>query len=312
MPDPIESMLAGRGEGLRFVLLDVFADAPFRGNPLAVIPDARSLDAAAMQAVAAEFNHSETAFVLPPEDPAHTARVRIFTPRSEVPWAGHPNVGTAFALAALGIARGPSLVFEEKAGLVPVELVIESGRPAGATVTAPRDLVRSGPLPVEAVAAAIGLSPADVSVAAHPPLVVSVGLPFVLVELRDLDALGRASPDLAATRALIPRDGADAVHAYVRTGPGTARARMFAPLDGIPEDPATGSANAALAALLATLAPEPDLSLRLEVDQGVEMGRPSRILLSVDKRAGAVGRVRVGGRCVVVMEGRLWAGGPRG
>jgi trans-2,3-dihydro-3-hydroxyanthranilate isomerase len=307
-------MAAGRGEGLRFVALDVFADAPFRGNPLAVIPDARGLDAAAMQAVAAEFNHSETAFVLPPEDPAHTARVRIFTPRSEVPWAGHPNVGTAFALAALGIARGTSLVFEEKAGLVPVDLAFEAGRPVGATVTAPRDLARSGPLPVEAVAAAIGLSPADVSVAAHPPLLVSVGLPFVLVELNGLDALGRASPDLAATRALLlqdgPLDGADAVHAYVRTGPGTARARMFAPLDGVPEDPATGSANAALAALLASLAPEPDLSLRLEVDQGVEMGRPSRLSLAVDKRAGRVGRVRVGGRCVVVMEGRLWTGAP--
>ena len=290
----------------RYVTVDVFADRPFGGNPLAVVLDAGGLSTAQMQAVAGEFNYSETTFVLPPSDPRHTAQVRIFTPRSEVPFAGHPNVGTAFALAraAAGRQLGRDLVFEEAAGLVSVRLIEEAGAIVGAELTAPETLSRRDETDTAAVAACLGVDPSAIRIAVHRPLVVSVGLPFLVAELASRAELRAARPVADAHARLLPPLGVDALYVYTRDAetPGCAiQARMFAPLDGIAEDPATGSATAALAALLATLG-RSDLSL--EVAQGVEMGRPSRLSARVETRDGRTS-VRVGGRCVPVMQGQF-------
>ncbi len=287
----------------RYLTADVFTDRPFGGNPVAVVLDADGLTPAQMQAIAAEFNYSETTFVLPPRDPAHTAWVRIFTPKAELPFAGHPNVGTAFVLARQGVAPPDGrLLFEEKAGLVPVQLLTENGAVVGAELTAPEPLSLRSTLPPDRLAACVSLDPADVATGRHRPTVASVGLPFVVAELASLDALRRARPSLSAYAEALPLDHADAVFIYVRDG-GEVRARMFAPMDGILEDPATGSATGAMAALTASLAAEADLALTLTVHQGVEMGRPSRLVARVDKRGGRVEAVRVGGRCVEVMSG---------
>ena len=289
----------------RYVTADVFTDRAFGGNPLAVVLDAEGLSAAQMQAVAAEFNYSETTFVLPPGDPAHTARVRIFTPRSELPFAGHPNVGTAFVLARAGLARGDRLVFEEGAGLVPLDLLREAGEVRGAELTAPEPFARRSQADTAAVAAYAGLEADCVRTVLHPPLVASVGLPFVIAELTSLDALHRARPDLDAFRRVRPPDGADAVFLHVAdpADPRVRHARMFAPLDGIWEDPATGSATAALAGLLADLRHEATCELSLTVRQGEDMGRPSLLRARVSKSGGRVVSVRVQGRCAPMMEG---------
>lgn len=287
----------------RFVTVDVFTERPFGGNPLAVVLDAEGLSTAQMQAVAREFNYSETTFVLPPRLPDHDAWVRIFTPRREVPFAGHPNVGTAFVLARLDSAgAGKRLVFEEAAGLVPVELLREGGMVVGAELIAPERLRRSEAMTEADVAACLSLAADDIATSAHVPAIASVGLAFVVVELSGRDALARVQTDMAAFRRHMPRGGANGVFAYVRDGDDV-QARMFAPLSGIDEDPATGSATCALVALLADLAPEPVLDLRLRVEQGVDMGRPSLLLARARKEAGQVVEVKVGGRCVPMLEG---------
>ncbi|MCW3474991.1 PhzF family phenazine biosynthesis protein [Limobrevibacterium gyesilva] len=298
----------------RYVTADVFTESLFGGNPLAVVLDAEGLDGARMQAIAREFNYSETTFLLPPADPAHTAHVRIFTPGIEVPFAGHPNVGTAFALARIGMAFGrpvgEAVVFEEAAGLVPVRILRRDDTPAGAQLTAPQRLYRGATMPPERLAACLSLSPDDIVMRAHPPQVASVGLPFVIAELRDRAALARARPDAAAWAACLPVDDAHAIHIYTRAEPAAGcdiHARMFSVLDGTGEDPATGSANAALAALLAALSPATDTTLHLRIAQGEDMGRPSLLMTEVDKIAGVPAHVRVGGYCVAVMEGVLEA-----
>jgi trans-2,3-dihydro-3-hydroxyanthranilate isomerase len=308
---------ASTGKRYRYVTVDVFTDRPFRGNPLAVVPDARGLTAEEMQAIAAEFNYSESTFVLPPDDPAHTARVRIFTRVIEIPFAGHPNVGTAYAIARAAEERGTpvgaTVVFEEQAGLVPVDVLRDGGgRVVGATLTAPRPLSLGATIPAAIVARCVGLDAAAVRTSAHEPVVASIGLPFVIAEVAR-EAIGTARPDTAAFADAARRFPLDAgrfsVHLYARPagGPdgGDYRARMFSPLGGTVEDPATGSANGALVALLATLDPAPDRRLAFEIRQGVEMGRPSVLALSAEKRGGAVVRVQVGGRCAPVMEGTV-------
>ena len=299
-----------------FVTVDVFTDRAFGGNPLAVFLDGRGLSDAEMQQVAVEVNYSETTFVLPPADPANTARVRIFTPAEELPFAGHPNVGTGVVLAdrATVAADGRELLrFEEAAGLVEVEILRgPGGAVAGARLTAPQPFAGGAPLPVADVAACLGLPPGEVDLAAHPPATASVGLPFVVARLRSLAALGRCLPDPAAFarateahRATVPRFF---VLAYVPT-PGDAahdvRARMFAAGGGIAEDPATGSAACALVALLASLDPAPEATLELRIGQGHEMGRPSLLLARAEKTGGRVGRVQVGGGAVPMLRGEL-------
>ena len=297
----------------RYATVDVFTDTPFTGNPLAVVLDAAGLSTAQMQAIASEFNYSETTFVLPPRDRAHTAQVRIFTPRAELPFAGHPNVGTAFILAREAARRGEtppeSFVFEEGAGLVPVRLLRDGADVVGAELTAPEALSCGAEAAPEAAAACLGLTPADLRTDVHPPRVASVGLPFLIVEIATRDALRRAKPSLAAYAALFPLDGADAIYAYTRdidaAGPEAGsdlQARMFSPLDGIVEDPATGSATAAAVALLADLRRGESLTLR--IGQGVDMGRPSLLVARVEtSHGGAASKTYIGGRCVAVLEG---------
>jgi trans-2,3-dihydro-3-hydroxyanthranilate isomerase len=289
----------------RFHTVDVFTDQPFGGNPLAVITDARGLSSAAMQRIAAEFNLAETTFVLPPDDPAHDAKVRIFTPRAEVPFAGHPNIGTAFVLGRL---RGGNdrLLFEETAGLVPIDLIRQNGAVVGATLTAPQPLSRGETVTAEAIAACVGLAVANIATGRHQPVVASVGIGFVIAELSDQAALARARPNVDAIARLPP--AATGLHLYVAGADGALATRMFAPLYGVPEDPATGSANAALAALLADLAPAADATLTFRIVQGVEMGRPSLLNAEVAKTGSAVTRVRIGGHCIAMMEGSLLAG----
>lgn len=284
-----------------FVTADVFTGRRFGGNPLAVFPDARGLSGADMQALAREWNYSETTFVLPPDDPAHTARVRIFGPAHELPFAGHPNVGTALVLAARMDAAPAGMVFEELAGLVRIRLSAPGGVPM-ATLDAPQPLQLGPEVRVPLVAACLGLPPSQVLTGTHAPVVASAGLGFCIAEVA-AEALGAATPDTAAFRAALAqapsREGGFSLLAYARDGDAV-RARMFAPLAGIPEDPATGSAACALAGLLLSCNGLP--KHRLTIHQGVEMGRPS--LLHAHASRGADGiRAGVGGGAVEVFRG---------
>lgn len=267
-----------------------------------------------MQAVASEFNYSETTFVLPPNDPAHTAKVRIFTPRTEVPFAGHPNIGTAFLLARERETRGEpaveGFVFEEAAGLVPIRLIREGGYLLGAELRAPELLSVGSPVARDAAAKCLSVQAEELAVAMHPPEIVSVGLPFLVVELGSRDALRRAKPNLTAYESVLPLEGADSIFAYTRGDAGdpsgtaaTLHARMFCPFDGSIEDPATGSATAAAIALLASLDSEPEGERHWRVHQGVDMGRPSLLLGRTETRKGLVAATYVSGRCVPVLEG---------
>jgi trans-2,3-dihydro-3-hydroxyanthranilate isomerase len=286
-----------------FVTVDVFTERRFGGNPLAVFPDARGLADAEMQALAAEFNLSETTFVLPPADPANTARVRIFNRTHEMAFAGHPNVGTGYVLAQQGRDTKGVLRFEEKAGLVEVKVERDAaGALAGTTIAAPRPLSLGPKLPGDAIAACAGLVPTDVLSEAHPPIVATVGFPMLLAEV-SAAALTRASPNIVEFRntvALRPDlENQLSIYLYVRDG-SRLRARMFAPLAGTWEDPATGGAATPLAALLLSLSK--DERARFEIVQGVEMGRPS--LLRAEARRAPDGiRATVGGNCVPVLSG---------
>ena len=288
-----------------FVTVDVFTERRFGGNPLAVFPDARGLSDAEMQALATEFNLSETTFVLPPADPANTARVRIFNRQHEMAFAGHPNVGTGYVLAAQGRETNGVLRFEEMAGLVEVRVERDAaGALIGTTIAAPQPLSLGTELPREAIADCAGLAPADVRTGAHPPLAASVGIPFVLAEIAP-EALARATPNLPAFRAAVARwpelAGRLSLYLYARgDAPGRIRARMFAPLAGTWEDPATGSAATPLACLLLSLTTDERAGFAIE--QGVEMDRPS--LLRVEARRAPDGlRATVGGACVPVLTG---------
>jgi trans-2,3-dihydro-3-hydroxyanthranilate isomerase len=291
---------------IEFVTVDVFTDRRFGGNPLAVVPNAAGLTSAQMQAIAGEFNLSETTFVLPPKDAAHTAQVRIFTPKYEMPFAGHPNVGTGFVVARRLGAAGP-LLFEEIAGLVPIEVLRAGDEVVGARLTAPQPLKLGGELSAELIAEACSLDPTDIETRHHSPCVAGCGTIFNFAEVKSRAALERATPraDIFARR--FPVEGATGIHLYFRDGADgiDLRTRMFAPLHGVPEDPATGSANVALAGLVASLRPEPDLTLNLRIAQGVEMGRPSYMDASAEKRGGRVVETRIGGTCVPVMAGTI-------
>ncbi|MGN6817864.1 MAG: PhzF family phenazine biosynthesis protein [Sphingomonas sp.] len=292
-------------KALIFFTVDVFTQTRFSGNPLAVVLDADTLDKPTMQAVAAEFNLSETTFVTAPADPANTAKVRIFNRSAEMAFAGHPMVGTAFVLAQ----QQPDLaiaLFEVPAGIVRVEIHRDGdGAPVGASVTVPQPLSLGETIAPEIVARALQLDRSDVVTAHHLPIVASNGNPFVIAELTR-DALSRCDPSLAAFReardAYPQLGGRFALHVYCRVGQ-MLQARMFAPLSGTWEDPATGSANTPLAGLLLSLDPGAQ-DARFEIHQGVEMGRPS--LLHVEARRTSEGIVAsLRGSCVPVLRGEI-------
>lgn len=297
-----------------YVTVDVFTSERFGGNPLAVFPEAEGLDSATMQALAREFNYSEITFVLPPRDARHTARVRIFTPAAELPFAGHPNVGTGFVLAGRASTSLPDhYVFEETAGLVRVRVLCgENGKPSGARIAAPQALSLGDAVPAAQVAACVGLKPEEIRSSTHLPLVASVGTPFVIAEVASPEVLARAAPDIAAfRRAAAAAHGPVREHfslqLYTRLDGETRRlrTRVFCPLLGVAEDPATGSACATLAALLTSLAPGEQVELAYDIEQGIEMGRPSLLLASAAKSAEGPVLARVGGDCVGVMRGRV-------
>ena len=280
--------------------VDVFTDRRFAGNPLAIVPDARGLSSAEMQTIAREFNYAETSFVLPPQNPANSAHVRIFTPEEEMPFAGHPNVGTAFALGQRSALWSRPVAdgfrFEEKAGLVDIRLQRMDGVVIGAAVRAPRALTTAEGPPTAVVAALAGLHPQDIVTTTHAPLFASVGAEFLVAEVA-ADAVARAAGRREQFAALAEQTGKPfmCLYLYARSG-AQLDARMFAPLTGVPEDPATGSAVAALGALLAERAGLASLS----VVQGVAMQRRSELVVNTGRDG-----TWISGRCVAVMRGEL-------
>jgi len=292
----------------RYYICDVFTETLFGGNPLAVLPDARGLGDEQMQRIAREFNFSESTFVFPPED-GGDRRVRIFTPKVEVPFAGHPNIGTAFVLALIGELDGrEEVVFEEAAGRVPVTISRDGGR-IRCELAAPETLTLSEPASAELIAAALSLEPEDIVTETHLPQAASVGLPFVMAELPDTDTLARARINAEMFDVLADEGLPPDIHMYVLGDDEyDVRARMFAPLDGVPEDPATGSANCALAALLAHYAPEESGDYGWRILQGAEMGRPSVLEARAEKRDGRMTGAWIGGDSVAFAEGWLELG----
>jgi trans-2,3-dihydro-3-hydroxyanthranilate isomerase len=292
----------------RYSICDVFTDTRFGGNQLAVLPLAEGLLDGQMQQIAREFNFSETTFVLPARE-GHDRRVRIFTPTRELPFAGHPNIGTAFVLAtagAFGVSDVPlTVTFEEKAGLVPIAIHKRQGGRIWCELAAPQSISLGRTVSVRSVAAAVSLTMDDIITTSHEPQVASVGLPFLLAELRSHNTLKRARPDTQGFEGLVAQ-GVESpdVHLYVKTSDGfDIRARMFSPMDGIPEDPATGSANCALVGLLSHYNEAANATFHWRIAQGVEMGRPSVLEARTEKKDGVVVNVWIGGECVLVSEG---------
>lgn len=293
----------------RFHTLDVFTGTALAGNPLAVVLDAEGLDGARMQKIAREFNLSETVFVLGPRDPAHAAHVRIFTPSRELPFAGHPTIGTA---CLLGHLRAPDrlaawdlrIVLEEEVGDV-VCLVRRNGETLGAEFELPRlpERLDRPPPPAADIAAALGLDASDIGFAGHEPSMFSAGAPFLFVLVRSLDGIRRARPSEA-----LWLDGGPPVFLYSRevVEPGSAfHARMFGGGWGVPEDPATGSAVAAFAGVALAHENLADGGHVLAIEQGIEMGRASRIVLTLAVEGGALRSANIGGSAVIVMSGAL-------
>ncbi len=299
----------------QYYICDVFTDTRFGGNQLAVLPFADGLTTQQMQKITREFNFAESTFVLPARS-GHTRQVRIFTPAKEIPFAGHPNVGTAFALATTGgfgdIRDSMTVTFEEGAGLVPIRIERRGDR-LFCELTAPEKLSIGKKPTIQSVATAVSLTPDDFVMETHAPQVASVGLPFIMVQLKDHAALKRARINTGAFDALAAEGVDPDVHMYVRTRRGNdddfdIHVRMFAPLDGVPEDPATGSANCAMAAMLTQCDPTPSGSFRYRISQGAEIGRPSVLEARIEKRDGALISAHIGGGSVLVSEGWIEVG----
>lgn len=306
---------------LRFLTADVFTPTPFCGNQLAIVFGADALPTETLQNIAIEFNYSETVFVFPARSSAETRHVRIFTPGGELPFAGHPTIGTAHALVATGevMAAGDEItvILGEGVGPVPVRVSLKNGVPVSAQLTTavlPEE--RASTVSVDTLAAILALSPDDFLGGEYAPAAVSVGLPFLLAPLRSIDAVKRArvagdawEKHLKGAWAAeimvfaVARD-ADESSLFPHVRGCDVRARVFVPGLSVPEDPATGSANACLAGYLAKRTPR-DGVLRWEVAQGVEMGRASRLSIEAEKTNGALTAIRVGGSTVLMTEGTM-------
>ncbi len=298
----------------RFHVLDVFATRPLAGNPLAVVLDSEGLDDGAMQAIAREFNLSETVFVMAPRDLVHSARIRIFTPGGELPFAGQPTIGTAVLLAELHagdhLGSGVVIALEEAIGLIRAEVSRSPTRGLRAVFDLPRLPEALGiELDAPAVARALGIDPLDMGFGAHGLCVWSAGVPFAMVPVRDRAVLARAGMgDKAMWQAAFGATGKGAAYVYCCDPEGYGhhlRARMFSPGLGRGEDPATAAAAAALAGVAATLERPEDGLHQLVIEQGFEMGRPSLIVLDLEIRAGILLRGALGGAAVRIGEGFL-------
>jgi trans-2,3-dihydro-3-hydroxyanthranilate isomerase len=300
---------------LQYRIVDVFTDRMFGGNPLAVFLDGRGVSDTEMQALAKEMNLSETTFVLPPDDPANDFRVRIFTPRRELPMAGHPTVGTAFVLAREKMlpAGGDTLTIrlEEKVGLIPVRLEMKDGTPDKIWMTQPRPIF--GPVfpNAGAVAEILGIEPAGIR-QDLPIEVVSCGLPFLFVPVRDLATMKKLNFNRDLCYRALDSMGVREVFVFameVENAGSTVHSRMFAPELGVPEDPATGSASGPLGCYLVrhgVVPAEPAASIVSE--QGIEMGRPSFIHIEITQKADEITDVKVGGQTVYVGGGEIELG----
>lgn len=283
---------------VRYLVYDVFTQAPFGGNPLAVFPEAQSIPEDLLLKITREFKYSEVVFLYPPDDPLHTAKVRIFTPNSEVPFAGHPVIGTLHALSDLGYASPMTL----ELGIGSLKGGVEDGL---ATFTATQLLDSIAEPETARVAACLSLSTKAVKTSVHTPQQLSLGMPFVCVELVDLQSLQACTPNIPKIKEaarLYPVGHDFAIFAYVRDG-SRIRSRMFAPLDDIMEDAATGSASATLGAFLSTLSQTPE---KFEFRQGDYIGRPSRLYIETEFNPS---RVRVGGYAVKQMAGTFYIAG---
>ncbi len=301
---------------LKFYQADVFTAQPFGGNPVAVFPDAQGLTDDQLQQIAREMNLSETVFVFPPSDPAAVVRLRIFTPTQEIPFAGHPVVGTFYVLARLGMLATPEpvtrVVQECNIGLFPVELHARDGQVTRVVMTQPEPQFLGtveGTEDLYKVASALGLSKHVISDTKWPIEVVSTGLPVMIVPVRTLTGVRSIRPDASAIMDVCDRFGANGMMVFttVTVEPSaTVHARMFAPSIGILEDPATGSASGALGAyLVQNGVVDVGPMTELLIEQGYEMERPSNILVRVESDDDAIQSVKVGGQVVMVVEGTL-------
>ena len=297
----------------RFYTLDVFAGQALAGNPLAVVLDSQGLDGSRMQAIAREFNLSETVFVAPPANPAYRASLRIFTPNREVPFAGHPTVGTAVLLGLISPDGAPAFTLEEQIGPVACSVQVLGPGHGRATFVLPRLPERTGSLPDNAtLAQGLGLAEADIGFGTHRPAIYSAGNPFRFVPLRSRDAVARAWPQGEAFARAFDAQRDDFANAFVYSAETIDpahdfHARVFAPGLGVPEDPATGSAAAAFAGLLMDQEQPADGRRTVVIEQGDAMGRPSRIALTLDIAGGRLWRASVGGEAAIVSEGTLRA-----
>jgi len=297
----------------RFYTTDVFTSSRFGGNQLAVFPDATGLDPALYQKIAREFNFSETTFVLPPADPRHTRKVRIFTPGGELQFAGHPTVGTAVVLAHVGEVKTTGaetrIVLEEGVGPVPVT-IRDMTPDSGFAQLSVAMLPKKGPTPppVDKLARCLGLNPDEMH-PTLPPEAWSCGTQFLHVPVKDRKALAKARPVMDAWESVLGGYDTDKVFFFCDEPelPGSHyRARMYAPAIGVPEDPATGSAVAGFGGYVGARAKQAEGLLSWRVEQGFEMGRPSLLDLEVDKKNGAITAVRVGGSAVIVSKGEFF------
>jgi trans-2,3-dihydro-3-hydroxyanthranilate isomerase len=283
-----------------YLIVDVFSETPFGGNQLAVLTDARGLTTEAMQAITREFNFAESTFILPPDDPAHVAKVRVFTPARELPFAGHPTVGTACALVMSG-AQGPGeFVLEEGVGPVAVTTT-KDGERYSARLRLDRGPERPESVPTMADLAAVLSLPSE---EVRDVFGAGIGVNFTFVQLASRDAVDRATLDHAAWKRILADSWASQVHLFageLEDG-GEIYARMFAPAFGIAEDPATGAAAAAIAGAAAL---KRSSSLSFDIRQGVKMGRPSLIRASARVEDGKITEIGVGGASAFVAQGQI-------
>ncbi|MEM8581658.1 MAG: PhzF family phenazine biosynthesis protein [Pseudomonadota bacterium] len=293
---------------LQFATYDVFTTQRYTGNPLAIVEDADQLSTAQMQIIAREFNLSETIFVMPPRDPAHTARVRIFFPTAEIPFAGHPTIGCAIHLATKLSRREDfalDLILEEEAGDVPVHVTRKEGELRAEFRAPVLPHAHEGSVASNLLAPALGLPEAAIGFSGHTPTVLAGGPAFLFIPVASRAALRDAKPVEPHWSELIHAACVDSAYLYCRGDQEGFEARMFAPTAGIPEDPATGSASAILAEQLlraGALAPGETL---VELRQGTDMGRPSTILLRAQQKNSALSAVYISGSAVPVMSGQL-------
>jgi trans-2,3-dihydro-3-hydroxyanthranilate isomerase len=294
---------------MKFYTLDVFTHKPFSGNQLAVFPHVEELSSQKMEKIAREFNFSETVFVFPPSNPQANFDVRIFTPGGEIPFAGHPTIGTAFLLAYLGmihpISDTTEIILHENVGNVPVTIYSKYNEVIATELTAPHlpDFFTDIPSK-SALAEVLSLSETDLS-DKFTPLAVSCGLPFLIIPLNSLSALSKAQINLMPWQKTLFHHLAPHVYPCYQVDKFQWQVRMFAPALKITEDPATGSAATAFAAYLATYQPEKNGNWQWLIEQGFEMNRPSQIIASASKKENKITEIKVKGESVIITEGIL-------